>query len=919
VVEDRAVVGRRVEVDALARFLEELTDLSVAVVAGPAGMGKTTLWRRGVALARERGLRVLSAQPCEPEAGLSYVGLSDLLAGVETNRFGALPGVQRRALDIALSRAEPGEASIDARAVGSGLLSLLRDLVADGPLLLAVDDAHWLDRATSAALRYALRRSESLTLGVLATVRRDERSRRSFIESLPLESRLDLELAPLSVAAIHAILERRLGCSLPRPQLVKLVDACAGNPFFALEVARELQRLGGAAPLEGLPVPADLRVLVRSRLGRLPGETREALLAASCLGVPRTGLVDEQALGAAEEAGIVQVAEDGRIEFAHPLLAAAIRDGASTARRRAAHRRLAALVTETEERARHLALASSGPDAETARELEEAARLASARGAPGEAAELQELVLRLAPDEDAARSERLLAAAAFCFDAGDLARAEGLLEQATESANRRVRAQALRLLGQLHARRSSFPKAIETELAAREETAEGDELRAEIELDLAFYRFNIGDFAGADVHARAALPPARASGDEGLLASALAVKTVLGFLREGRIAERDLERALALDDPSREAPLPLRPRFVHGFLMLCTCRLDDALATLDTLRDEALEQGRESDVPFVYFYLVWAAVWRGDISRAIRYAEEAHRVTALLDDRVADALALSAGALAYAYAGEVERARRESAAATRHFELLGWLGGTIWPRWARGFLELSLGNAAATDEVLRPLSDMLGMLGPADPVLTMFLPDEIEALVQLGRAEEADTLLRPFEQRASALDRSWALAAAARCRALLHAASGDLDAALASLEQALAHHERAGLPFERARTVLELGRLQRRRRQKRLARLALEEADEAFRSLGMPLWAEQARAELARVATRRSPSHLSATEERVAKLAAEGLTNRAIAERAFVSVHTVEANLTRVYRKLGISSRAQIGRALDELAGTPIS
>jgi DNA-binding CsgD family transcriptional regulator len=475
------------------------------------------------------------------------------------------------------------------------------------------------------------------------------------------------------------------------------------------------------------------------------------------------------------------------------------------------------------------------------------------------------------------------------------------------------------LLGHLHARRSSFLETIETELAAREAADEDVGLRAEIELDLAFYRSNIGDFAGGDDHARASVPLAEATGDDGLLACALAVKTVLGFLCGRGIAQADLRRALALEDPLRETPLMLQPRFVHGFLMLGTGRLDDALATLDALRREALERGRESDVPLVYLYLVWASVWRGDVERATGYAEEARHVASLLDDRIADAMALSASALACSYSGEVERARNDSAAAISQFELLQWVGGTIWPRWARGVLELSLENATATDEALGPLSEVLAALGPVDPLLAMFLPDEIEALVQLGRADEADSLLQPFEQRASALDRAWALAAAARCRGLLEAARGDLEAGLASLEQALVHHDRANMPLARARTLLELGRVQRRRRQKRLARLALEEALVIFESLGTPLWAAQVRGELARVATRRRPSGLTATEERIARLAAEGLTNRAIAERAFVTVNTVEANLTRVYRKLGISSRAQLARALDELAAAPIS
>jgi DNA-binding NarL/FixJ family response regulator len=378
-------------------------------------------------------------------------------------------------------------------------------------------------------------------------------------------------------------------------------------------------------------------------------------------------------------------------------------------------------------------------------------------------------------------------------------------------------------------------------------------------------------------------------------------------------------RALALADPLRETPITLRPRFVHGFLMLCTGRLDESLAALDSLRVDTLEQGRESDVPLLFLYLVWAALWRGEVHRAAALAEEALQTAFLLDDRVADGLTLSASALAHAFAGEAEHARRDSTEALQHFERLGWWGGTIWARWARGFLELSLGRPDATHEALHQLTDLLAAVGPGDPALAMFLPDEVEALVELGRAGEAEALLEPFEERSRALGRSWALGAAGRCRGILYASRGDLDGALRALEAGILQHDLSPMPFERARTLLALGQVRRRRKERRLARLALEEALSVFETVGTPLWADRARAELARVATRRAPDGLTATEERIARLAAEGLTNRAIAEQAFVSVKTVETNLKRAYRKLGISSRAQLARALDRLGPSTIS
>jgi DNA-binding CsgD family transcriptional regulator len=189
--------------------------------------------------------------------------------------------------------------------------------------------------------------------------------------------------------------------------------------------------------------------------------------------------------------------------------------------------------------------------------------------------------------------------------------------------------------------------------------------------------------------------------------------------------------------------------------------------------------------------------------------------------------------------------------------------------------------------------------------------------VELGRIEDARSLLDLYEGRARSVDRPRALAASARCHGLLDAAGGDPDAALASLDEAFAQLQRVEMPIERARTLLALGRVQRRRRQKRLARLAFEQALATFEGAGAKLWAEQTRRELARVTTRRAPTGLTPTEERIARLAADGLSNREIAEHAFVARSTVEANLKRAYRKLGISSRAQLGRALDRAAGNP--
>jgi DNA-binding NarL/FixJ family response regulator len=203
--------------------------------------------------------------------------------------------------------------------------------------------------------------------------------------------------------------------------------------------------------------------------------------------------------------------------------------------------------------------------------------------------------------------------------------------------------------------------------------------------------------------------------------------------------------------------------------------------------------------------------------------------------------------------------------------------------------------------------------GLGDPSAPAFLPDEIEALISLGELDSARPLIDLLEARGRELDRPWALATASRCRALLYAASGDLEASVAAVDVALVHHLRLAMPLELARTLLVAGRIQRRTRDRRIAKESLERSVAIFEELGMPLWAGKVRAELARLGLRRSSGEdLTPTERRIAELAAEGLTNRDVADALFVSPKTVEANLSKVYRKLGIHSRAELGALMGQ-------
>jgi DNA-binding CsgD family transcriptional regulator len=198
-------------------------------------------------------------------------------------------------------------------------------------------------------------------------------------------------------------------------------------------------------------------------------------------------------------------------------------------------------------------------------------------------------------------------------------------------------------------------------------------------------------------------------------------------------------------------------------------------------------------------------------------------------------------------------------------------------------------------------------MGVREPAYFRIVPDEIDALVALGRLDEAEALLAPFEEAGRNLDRAWVIATGARCRALVHAARGDLAGATAAADEAVREHDRLPLPFELGRTLLVRGAVERRAKRKREARDTLTKALEVFDGLGAALWADKTRAELARIGGRAPSSlDLTATEDRVAALVAAGSTNREVADSLFVSIHTVEANLKRIYRKLGVRSRTEL-------------
>jgi DNA-binding CsgD family transcriptional regulator len=263
--------------------------------------------------------------------------------------------------------------------------------------------------------------------------------------------------------------------------------------------------------------------------------------------------------------------------------------------------------------------------------------------------------------------------------------------------------------------------------------------------------------------------------------------------------------------------------------------------------------------------------------------------------------------LVEAHLGRADPARLAALEGLRVAEALGEILLLIPNLSVLGFLELSLGNFAEADAYLSRAVELEQAMGVREPAYFRVVPDEIEALVALGRLDEAEALLAPFEEAGRNLDRAWAIATGARCRALILAARGDLAGASTAIDEAVREHDRLPLPFELGRTLLVRGTVERRAKRKREARETLTKALEIFDGLGASLWADKARAELARIGGRAASSlDLTPTEDRVAALVAAGSTNREVADALFVSIHTVEANLKRIYRKLGVRSRTEL-------------
>jgi DNA-binding CsgD family transcriptional regulator/tetratricopeptide (TPR) repeat protein len=901
------LVGREAERALIEGLLSEARGGTSGVlrISGDAGVGKTALCDFAVRHAGE--MRILRTFGVETEAELAFAGLGDLL-GPLLERLDSIPEPQAAALAGALAIGPP--VAGDRFTICAATLSLIATAAEEQPLLVIVDDAQWVDAPSAEALLFAARRLEGEAIAILIASRTGGSGlfERAALPELALEG-LGFEAAsellgetPVSLAAAE-----------------RLYDETGGNPLALLELAaldREAGAVDDALSTTEIPLTQTIELALARRTRLLPDAAQRTLLVAAASDSGDVATImrasaavagDEHALALAEAAGLVKL-EGGRIDFKHPLLRSAIYEQAPAALRQEAHQALAAAEDGTlggERRAWHLAAAATKPDSAVASALEDAAESAKRRGGHASAATAFERSAQLTQGSEE-RARRLLAGADEARRGGETERAMQLLEEALPlTADPRLRAGVQHLHGVLETWRGS-PMTAHALLfgeATRVESVDPGKA-ALMFADAAWASLMAGEIAtGLETAERACEVARRKGGVEEVLAGVV--------LAEARVLRGDAGGAaqLAVDLQVFEDDdlLSRSPELVQtaGQIFTWIEEYEAARRLLTRAIDKARERSSLGTLPYALASLSeldfrtgnWAAAYTG-ATEALRLATETSQV--------------SGRAYSLVCLARIEAAQgRESGCrdhATEAFELaaFGVRSIVVYAASALGLLELGCGRPGVAIEHLERVAHTVPRHGIGEPAVVQWAPDLIEAYIRSGRATEAERALADFVLQAEATQRTWALAAAARCRGL--ATEGDYESEFGLALELL---ERLPAPFERARTLLCLGERRRRVRRRVDARAALYSALDVFERLGAAPWAERARRELeasGETIRRTAPSsdELTAQELQVALLVAGGATNREAGAALFLSAKTIETHLGRVYRKLSVRSRTEL-------------
>jgi DNA-binding CsgD family transcriptional regulator/tetratricopeptide (TPR) repeat protein len=878
----------------------------VLVVRGEAGIGKSALL--GYAAAAADGMLVLSAAGVETEAELAFAGLHLLLRPV-LDRIGVLPGPQAAALRGALGVADRG--SQDRFLTGLAVLSLLSELAEDQPVLCLIDDAHWLDKASSDALLFAARRLEAEGVVVVLAARDGPRP---FAACGLREHHVE----PLGETQAGRLLDEQamhLGPSL-RGRVLAEAD---GNPLALVELARALTSDCAPAGAGPLPVTHSVQELLTDRIMQLGEPTAQLLLLAaaeatgdlthvlSAAGALGAG---PQALAAAERAGLVAV-DQARLVFRHPLVRAAAYHGAPLASRQAAHRALADVLEGQPDpdgrRAWHRAAAATGRDERVAAELVQTAERSRSRGGYAAVSAAYERAAQLTPDSRA-RAQRLIAAASAATDAGQPDRAERLAAQAlqvTDDDLLRAEIALLRMTGVTGHQRERIEELAAAVALIGSRYPERAAAMLGLALNSAMARVEpevtrrlLTQFDGLSLPPDARLDPMHQAMVQRARFAVGRSGIDVAFLRECVATIRQ--------DPGSAAP----PARVHASVI--AFRLGDHEATREIsafLAADCRRHGMVGWLPGALQGLALAQLMLGEWTAARASAQDGLKLAHDLAQLPRAAFLSVILAHLAAVTGDEDGCRTWMAE-------YGRLGGASWSQrtyQAYYLALLALGNgrfAQARDR----LAGLPGLWwGGTD---FMVLPDLVEAGVRSGDLDQAKEAVAGFEAWVNLTGEPWARAVAHRCRALVN------DGAHAELHYraAVEGHEEKRHPFEQARTHLVYGEWLRRQRRRGDARLHLTTAHQIFAELGAATWAQRAATELAAAGAAPADrpagpagiiSRLTPQELQVVRLAAGGLSNRDIGAQLFLSPRTVGYHLYKAYPKLGVGSRAGLARLLS--------
>jgi DNA-binding NarL/FixJ family response regulator len=888
------VVGRETERARIDDFVAGLRDGARSVtIGGEPGIGKTVLWRHGVGRCREAGYRVLLARPGEDELPLALAGLVDLFEDVDGSTD--------------FTRSE-----LDQLARGRAVLETLRGLARFTPTVVAVDDVQWLDPASARALRYAFRRLDAEPVGLLATRRRGVEPGEPI--ELATERHEAVELGPVSLGVLRGILSRFVS-AISRPTLRRIQEVSGGNPLYAVELARALESGGW----DGISLPDSLQDAIVHRLDGAPSGLQPLLEAVAALGPVsveelRTALPElelDPLLALAEERGLLQLEDDLTVRFAHPLLGSGVYGNLSALARRSLHARLAERAADPDARARHLALCTDRTDEAVAQLLEDAAGRAASRGAPELAAEFERHAARLTPPDDGtAARRRALAEISHLAAAGEVGRALALAEQLIEAMPPGpARAEALVRYAALEG--DDFPR-VEALLAeALVEAGQDELLRGRVLDEIGFLRGSLrGDLATGLDNAREALAIAERLGDRQLeLSAAIAVADIEGLTGALRLDVG--RRALELEPEVGVTFLAGSPRMLFAKQLRQSGDLPGARALFEQIQAELGPAGDERTRPYVLYDLACLDCYAGELASAAELVERAAQAARDSENTHVGVWALYPRALVAAWLGRADEARAAAG------EIVAWSEQRgARPVGARalsllGLLALSEGDSARAAAELGEAIALVDAMGLDNALAVPARPDGVDAFVAAGDAPGARELLTRIERQPSE-DVPLLEAIVDRCRGVVLAAEGEPDAAVAPLERSVAGFDALGFRPDGARAVLALGRALLRAGHRVRAADAFADALRRFGSMGASLWEARAAEELERAAPGRAKGELTRTEQRVAALVAEGKRNKEIGAELYLSVATVEAHLTRIYRKLEIRSRSELVRLVAD-------